>query len=142
MKKILLLITASFFCFSMNAQKTLKEARVPAAVKKSLHQKYPNASGIIWEIEKRNYEANWGGKSREDNSVLITPSGSIIETIKAIPVDELPKPVLEYVKVHYKGAKITEAGKVTNSNGKISYEAEVKKKDLIFDENGKFKKID
>lgn len=32
-----------------------------------------------------------------------------------------------YVKHHYKGAKIIEAGRVTDAKGKITYEAEVKK---------------
>jgi hypothetical protein len=49
---------------------------------------------------------------------------------------------LTTVKAHYPGAKISEAGKVTDANGKISYEAEVKGKDLVFDENGNFVKID
>ena len=46
--------------------------------------------------------------------------------------------VTAYVKEHYKGAKITEAGKVTDAKGKLSYEAEVHGKDIIFDENGNF----
>jgi len=46
------------------------------------------------------------------------------------------------VKAHYPGAKITEAGKVTDAQGKTRYEAEVKGKDLLFDEKGEFVKID
>jgi formylmethanofuran dehydrogenase subunit C len=42
----------------------------------------------------------------------------------------------------YKGAKIVEAGKVTNAAGTHMYEAEIKGKDLIFDENGNFLKED
>ena len=89
---------------------------------------------------KGNYEANWGGKSGEDNSVQFTPTGEFIEIVNAISVSELPKPVLAYVKEHYKGAKITEAGKVTDAKGKISYEAEVKGRDVIFDKDGNFVK--
>ncbi len=39
----------------------VKTADVPAAVKAALQQKYPSASGVGWEREKGNYEANWGG---------------------------------------------------------------------------------
>jgi hypothetical protein len=69
---------------------------------------------------------------------MFKPSGEFKEIVNAIPVNELPGPVLVYIKAHYKQSKITEAGKVINSKGKISYEAEVNRKDLIFDEKGKF----
>ena len=62
--------------------------------------------------------------------------------MKAIPVSQLPKPVLAYVKEHYKNAKITEAGKVTDATDQHTYEAEVNRRDIIFDENGKFVKAE
>lgn len=126
---------------SVNGQ-NLKSAHVPVSVKSALFNKYPEAKNASWEKEKGNFEANWGGKSGEDNSVQFTPSGEFIEIVKAIPVDALPKSVTEYVKQHYKGAKITEAGKVTDAKGKLSYEAEVNKKDIIFDEKGNFVKAE
>ena len=115
---------------------------IPPVVKTALSKKYPEASKVTWEKENGNYEANWGGKSDEDNSVQFTPAGDFIEIVKAMPVNDLPKPVLAYTKEHYKGVKITEAGKVTDASGKISYEAEVKGKDIIFDENGSFVKAE
>lgn len=115
---------------------------VPTAVKNSLAKKYPTATNVTWEKEKVNYEANWGGKSGEDNSVQFTPSGNFIEIVNAIQISELPNGVSSYVKQHYNGAKITEAGRVTDAKGKISYEAEVNKKDLVFDEKGNFIKAE
>lgn len=123
------------------AQK-VKNTDVPAVVKTALMKKYPEATGVNWEKEKGNFEANWGGKSKEDNSVVFTPDGSFVEMVVAIPVSSLPAGVSAYVKKNYPGAKITEAGKVTDAAGKTSYEAEVKGKDLIFDEAGNFIKID
>ncbi len=120
----------------------IKESKVPTAVAKALHQKYPTAKGITWEKEKTNYEANWGGKSGEDNSVQFTPTGAFIEIVNAIPVNQLPKSILTYVATHYKGAKINEAGKVTNAQGITTYEVEVNKKDIIFDEKGAFVKVE
>ncbi len=119
-----------------------KHIQVPSKVKSALMQKYPEAKNVGWEKENGNYEANWGGKSGEDNSVQFTPSGSFIEIVNAIPVSQLPAKVAPYVKQHYKGAKITEAGKVTDAKGKMSYEAEVHGKDIIFDENGNFVKAE
>ena len=140
-KHLLVFAIACLITFVSNAQK-VKSSDVPTAVKSALQNKYPDANNVHWEKEHGNYEANWGGKSHEDNSVQFTPSGEFIEYVKAIPVSELPKEVSEYVKTHYKGAKITEAGKVTDAHGKTFYEAEVHKKDIVFDEHGKFVKAE
>ena len=138
-KHLFFFAVASLFAVLSNAQK-LKNNDVPAAVRSALLNKYPEANNVYWEKEHGNYEANWGGKSHENNSVQFTPSGDFIEYVKAIPVSGLPKEVGEYVKTHYNGAKITEAGKVTDAHGKTFYEAEVHKKDIVFDEHGKFVK--
>ena len=141
MKISCLVLLGIFFILPSFAQK-VKSNEVPATVKPALQQKYPDAKNVYWEKEHGNYEANWGGKSKEDNSVQFTPAGEFIEYVKAIPVSELPKGVSDYVKSHYKGAKITEAGKVTDAHGKTFYEAEVKGKDIVFDEHGSFVKAE
>ena len=120
----------------------LKEKDVPAAVKSAFAKKYPDAQKVSWEKEKGNYEANWGGKSGEDNSAMFSPSANFLELVQAIPVSQLPSSVAPYIKQHYKGAKIKEAGKVTDASGKHMFEAEIKGKDLIFDEKGVFIKED
>lgn len=125
------------------AQK-VKSANVPAGVKTALSSKYPASATakVTWEKEKGNFEANWGGKSGEDMSVQYTAAGEFVEQVVAISPSELPAGVGAYVKQHYKGVKITEAGKVTDAKGTIMYEAEIHGKDLIFDEKGNFMKID
>ncbi len=125
-----------------NEHESKKHVSVPVVVKSALYKKYGDVKHVTWEKENGNYEANWGGKSGEDNSVQYTPSGDFIEIVKAIPVSDLPKTVIAYVKEHYKGAKITEAGKVTDAQGKLSYEAEVNRRDIVFDENGNFVKAE
>ncbi|MDB5199116.1 MAG: hypothetical protein JWO92_1079 [Chitinophagaceae bacterium] len=134
--------TASFAQKEKGEKEGKEKITVPAAVKSALSQKYPAATKITWEKENSNYEANWGGKSGEDNSAQFTPTGIFIEIVNAISVSQLPKPVLVYVKEHYKGAKITEAGKVTDAKGKTFYEAEVNRKDIVFDEKGNFVKAE
>ncbi len=141
-KYISLLVIAGLLVTSSPFAQKAKNVDVPAAVKSALKTKYPAAKNVTWEKEKGNFEANWGGKSGEGNSVQFTPTGDFVEIVKAIPVSQLPKSVAAYVKEHYKGAKITEAGKVTDAQGKMSYEAEVNKKDIIFDEQGNFVKVE
>lgn len=132
---VLSLIMGLFITIHACAQKSIQ---VPAVVKSALAQKFPAAKGINWEKEKGNFEANWGGKSGEDNSAMFSPSGEFLELVKAIPVKQLPAPAIAYVKANYKGATITEAGLVTDAAGKVTYEAEVHRKDIIFDEKGNF----
>jgi len=120
----------------------LKSKDVPEEVKTAFAEKYSNAKKVSWEKEKGNYEANWGGKSREDSSATFTPSANFVEIVVTIPVSQLPSNVPPYINEHYKGAKISEAGKVTNAAGKHMFEAEIKGKDLIFDEKGVFMKED
>ena len=152
MKKTLSIMAILFaLCTASFAQKEKsdnegKESKekvvVPASVKSALSKKYPEASKVTWEKEKGNYEANWGGKSGEDHSVQFTPSGTFIEIVNAISVNSLPKNIAPYVAKNYNGAKIKEAGKVTDAAGMETYEVEIKGKDLIFDLNGKFLKKD
>src|SRR5450432_2820971 len=136
MKKILsmvsLLFTLNTASFAQHEKdKGMKKVMVPISVATALSKKYPGVAKVTWEKEKGNYEANWGGRSGEDSSVQFTPSGEFIEIVKAIPVSELPATVIVYIKEHYKGAKITEAGKVTDAHGTITYEAEANGKDVI-----------
>jgi ABC-type sulfate transport system substrate-binding protein len=142
MKKIILSLLVIATVSGVAVAQKVKSAAVPAAAKAALLKKYPDATKATWEKEKLNYEANWGGKSGEDMSVMFTPDGTFVEQVAAIPASSLPAGVAVYVKQHYKGAKIAEAGKVTDAKGTIMYEAEVKGKDLVFDEKGNFLKID
>ncbi len=142
MKKVFVLAAIILAVTGSLTAQDLKAKDVPAVVKDALIRKYPEAAKVSWEKEKGNYEANWGGKSGEDNSVMFTPTGTFIEIVKAIPVSDLPKSIAAYIKAHYNGAKIKEAGKVTDASGKTMYEAEIKGKDLIFDEKGNFLKKD
>ena len=142
-KTFLLTVMAGCILFggATLAQK-VKSSQVPAAATSALLKKYPTATKVTWEKEKGNFEANWGGKSGEDMSVIFSPNGAFIEQVEAIPVGALPSSVTKYVAANYKGAKIAEAGRVTDGTGKTMYEAEVKGKDLVFDNQGAFIKID
>lgn len=120
---------------------TIKTGAVPAATKSALSKKYPQAGKVGREKEKGNFEANWGGKSGEGLSVQFTPDGRFTEQVAAISPGKLPAHISIYIRQHYSGTKINGAGKITDAKGAIIYEAEVKGKDLIFDEKGNFLKI-
>jgi uncharacterized lipoprotein NlpE involved in copper resistance len=79
-----------------------------------------------------------------ETSATFNADGKLKETEQEIKTSELPKTAGDYVAKNYAGHKISEAAKITSADGKITYEAEVKKgkeeMDLIFDESGTFLK--
>ena len=115
MKKILITATLATAVFT-TALFAQGHINVPQIVKDAFSKKFPQATHVTWEKEKGNYEANWGGKEGEDNSVLYTPSGKFVEAGEAIAVNQLPALAINYVKSHFKGASITEAMHVTSAN--------------------------
>src|SRR5450631_3564029 len=98
-----LCLLSALCCLAVPAlAQRVKDSEIPAAVKSALTAKYPEATKISWEKEKGNFEANWGGKSGEDNSVVFTPAGIFVEIVKAIKISDLPALVAPYVAAHYK----------------------------------------
>ncbi|MBV9961566.1 MAG: PepSY-like domain-containing protein [Parafilimonas sp.] len=112
---------------------------VPSAVKTAFEKNFPNTTVKKWDKEDGNYEANFS-KDGKTMSATFDAAGKWLETETDINVSELPKAVADYVQTNYKGASIKEAAIISNPTSSKMYEAEVKGKDLLFDENGKFLK--
>ena len=136
MKKSAILLAAMFAVTFANAQK-VSDKDVPTAVKTTLQKNYPNAKEIKWEKENGNYEAEFEVEET-DYSLLIDVSGNILETEIEIKVDALPANAKAFISKNYAGQKIKEATKITDNKGVVTYESEIKGKDLIFDSNGNF----
>lgn len=109
----------------------------PAAAKAAFAKAYPGVEKAKWEKEKKGYEVEFksGGKQM---SAVYDQTGALKETEEDIKPAELPAAIVSYVKAHYPKDSIKEAAKITLPNGSVNYEAEVNKKDLIFDATGKF----
>ena len=127
------LLSIALFCtLSCTAQD------VPAAVKKSFEKNFPGIAVKKWDKENDKYEANFieNGKTM---SATFTADGALKETETDINIEDLPATVTSYIKSNYKNATIKEAAVIVRGDSKM-YEAEVKGKDLLFDEQGKFLK--
>lgn len=114
-----------------------QESKVPAAVKDAFRKQYPQAVKVEWEAEKGNYEAEFVSNGIRQ-SVLMDAAGKVLETEVEIKPEQLPEAAQTYLAQNYTGQKIKEAAKITDAKGGITYEAEVKGKDLIFDAAGNF----
>lgn len=130
MKKLLgLLSMMAILTITANAQKVSVQ-KMPAPVKATFAKLHPNTK-VTWEMEGKNFEAGFTANGKETSEVY-TAAGVLMETEVEIKVSELPAAVMAKLK----GMKITEAAKITKANGAVTYEAEVKGKDLVFDANG------
>ncbi len=121
--------------FSLANAQTVKDAEVPTPVKDALKKQYPTAKVEKWEKEGANYEAELK-INKAESSVVYDSNGKFLEAEIEIKTSELPKAVTEYINKNLAGKKVKEASKITSSDGKISYEAEVDNIDYILDSNG------
>lgn len=136
MKNLIMVAAGLLFSFAVSAQK-MKEKELPSAVKESFKKNYPNAKEVKWEKEGSNFEAEFEIGETE-SSVVYDANGILVESEVEIKIEELPAAVKDYVSKNYKAMKIKEAAKITAAAGAITYEVEIKGKDLIFDSKGNF----
>jgi len=108
---------------------------VPAAVKTAFEHQYPGTKAK-WEQEDGNYEAAFTSKGVK-TSVVYDKDGKLIETETAISGGAFPKAAKDYITRKKLGA-VSETAKITKADGTVSYEAEIKKTDYLFDEKGTF----
>lgn len=134
MKTIVMMMASMLIVSCASAQK-IKEAEVPETVKEGLKKHFASVKVEGWEREGANYEAEFD-LNKVETSALFDASGNLLETESEIAVADLPKSATEYLTKNHKGDKVKEAAKITEANGKVKYEAEVKGKDILFDENG------
>jgi hypothetical protein len=120
---------------SISAQK-INTDKVSSESRQAFIKAHPGKTGK-WEMEKGNYEVNFkeNGKTR---TCVLDNKGTILETKTDIKDSELPQSVREYVKAHYKLAAIKEAARIIKQDGTVNYEAEVNRKEVVFNSNGKF----
>lgn len=125
---------------SVSAQK-VKAAEVPKAVSESFAKQFPNSKAKEWEKEKDTYEAEFN-LNKIETSATFSVDGKLLETETEIKTSELPKAVTDYVTKNYVDHKLTEASKIVDAAGVVTYEAEVKKgkeeMDLLFDSTRTF----
>jgi len=122
-----------FLALPYFAQKT----KAPAIIVNAFEKAFPGATKISWDKEKDDYEVNFTFNTKQMAAVY-NKQALLKETEETIAVTALPATVTAYISQHYPKAVIREAAKITLPGGAINYEAEVNKKDFIFDASGKF----
>lgn len=140
MKTLILVSVAIFFANYVSAQK-IKESEVPKVVVSAFQAKFKGAKVKVWEKEDNKFEVEFD-LNKVETSANYSADGKLIDFEVEIKTSELLKSINDYVAKNYAGYKIVEASKITDAEGKISFEAEVSKAkekiDLIFDDKGNF----
>lgn len=125
-----------------SAQK-MNEAEVPAKVKEAFQKKYPGAKAEKWEKENDGYEAEFD-LNKVESSAVFDANGNFRELEQEIKTSALPKNVTDYCTKNFSGYKLSEAAKIADASGMITYEAEMSKGkehfDALFDDKGNFVK--
>jgi hypothetical protein len=135
--KYILFSTAFVLIFGYADAQKMKATAVPAPVKAKFASLYPNVKSAKWEKEGANYEAEFDVNEVE-TSASFDATGNLVETETAIATTVLPAKVTSYMTANVPGKKITEASKIVDAAGKVTYEAEAGGMDYIFDETGNF----
>ena len=126
MKKItILLLTCLLFGFWGYTQ-TITSEKVPAPVKESFAKKFPAATDVKYEMEKKDYEVTFKDKG-VGMSANFNSKGEWLETETIMIESDLPKEVLTSVATNFVGYNITTITKVESPDNVLNYEMNLKK---------------
>ena len=116
-------------------RKECEEIKVPTSVETTFKSLYPKVENVEWNKEDSECEAEFEVNEKE-TSASFDSIGNLIETEIEINISELPASITEQLKEYIANGNISEASKITDAKGVITYEAEFKK-DLVFNAEGK-----
>lgn len=134
MNRLILLGVVMLLTIQAQSQ-SVKEKEVPKVVLQKMLSLYPDAKNVKWEMEDGMYEGEFK-QNKSEVSVMLSRDGMVAFTEAQVEVASLPAGLLNYVADNYPGAVISEASKVTDSKGMVSYELEIGGDEYVFDTNG------
>ncbi|RFS22724.1 hypothetical protein DVR12_13095 [Chitinophaga silvatica] len=131
---LIICICCAFTSFSQS-----RGSDVPSLVMKGYKTNFPEATKTQWERKGHIYQAEFE-VSKIEYKAHFDETGRLIVFKKAIPVSDLPSPVLRTIRKQYKGFKIGNVEKIQR-DGKYLYQVELdgnpNDEKLIFTPDGK-----
>lgn len=135
MKKLILLVVATFVVFQVEAQ-AVKKSEVPQIVIQNLASWYPGVSKVKWEMNDGMYVASFVVNKLE-NEVVISSEGEFSSSETEIIYNELPEAIQKYLAEHFPNMTFEEMEMEMDSRGTKTYEVEVGGTDYLFSADGK-----
>jgi len=126
MKKVIIMLSASLLISLVGFSQKITPDKVPAPVKQSFTKMFPTTTGVIYEMEKKDYEINFMNKGVE-MSANFDATGKWLETETGIKLTDIPNEVKASVIKNFAGYKISEVAKVEKPGMEMIYEMDLKK---------------
>ena len=140
MKKFSIVLSAVMMSALMGYTQKINPNKVSSAVKEAFAKKFPAATDVKYEMEKKDYEINFKEKGVE-MSANFDAAGKWLETETEIKVNDLPQEVSSSAADKYPGFKITEIAKTETPEKGMIYELDLRKDkeawEIQFLQNGK-----
>lgn|GEM_PF-906351 len=112
--------------------------KAPQDVQNAIEKMYPGISKVDWENkENASWEAEFKNNGIE-TSALFSTDGKLLRLEEEIAYSLFPKLAKDYITKNFPGANVKEISKITDKNKNVTFQAEVKDKNLIFDTLGNF----
>lgn len=150
MNKVLFICILMIGYLSGQAQRAIETSEVPTVVTAALKKDYPYAINVEWETQDGMYEGSFEFEIEDgmyegspriikvEMAVVYSDKGIMALTETSVEVSSLPIGVREYFAKKVTNGEISEASKIVNSKGSVSYEVEVNNEDYLFNGDGKF----
>ncbi len=140
MKKIILVLLNCLICSFAFTQKIQSTAQVPSKIEIAFKRMYPKALIQKWNDESPIWEAKYVNGA-EKGAVSFNQDAKVVETELVIQANRLPSDhsIQKYIKSNYPNERIRGYEKITKANGIITFEIQIKGKELVFDAKGNFK---
>ena len=132
MKKVIVLLSACLLISLMGYTQKITPDKVPAPVKQAFAKKFPGATDVKYEMEKKDYEITFKDKGME-MSVNFDATGKWLETETEIKESDLPKEVSASVAKNFAGFKISEIAKTETPDKGLIYEMDLKKDKEVYE---------
>jgi len=138
------LLTLSLTAFSLLgglgscAGQDIPQKDVPSVVLNAASDAYPTATGMEWEKERGNYEAEFRVGAAEYKA-LITPSGTVLQAKHDITVAALPQAVQDAIARHHQNFHIEDAELLEKGEAQyyqVELESGNRERKLVADLNG------
>lgn len=135
-KVVLSMCLLLFLCYgtNINAQ---KNKDIPANLSDKIKSLYPDASDVRWEMEDSLYEASFVYRKVE-TSLLLSKEGKLLSTESIVASSTLPRKIKDYFAKHHVTAAITEAARIVDFSGIVTYEVEAGNIEYLFDAQGQW----
>ena len=126
MKKIIVLLSVCLLFAFLGFTQTIPTEKVPAPVKEAFAKKFPAATNVKYQMEKKDYEVTFKNNG-VGMSANFNPSGEWLETETVMIESDLPKEVLTSVATNFVGFVITEITRIDGPDKVLNYEMNLNK---------------